>query len=451
MKRFTAILFSFAFFISQQLFGQNCGLPPAFDDGATYTRTIYVSPNGSNSNNGESRETPLQSIQTALQRAEPGTKIVLLPGQHQSGAQSGNVKGTLESPILVTSDGNADEVVLSGGSNGMQLSDPAYLILENFTVTGASGNGLNIDDGGTYDTPAHHVIVRNVHVRDIGPEGNHDGIKLSGLDAFRIENCTIQRPGTGGSGVDMVGCHDGVIAHNTFLDIGSSGVQAKGGSANVLVYANRFERVAERAVNMGGSTGLPYFRPIDAPYEASNITVIANVFADVVTPVAFTGCQYGLFAHNTVYLPRKWIARILQESTQERFVQSSNNVMANNICVIDDRVSTLVNIGGNTQPDTFRFYNNLIYRINNGNVNPSQMPGTVEGNIIRQEPLFVNAEHGNFHIQKTSPAIGKGISLQDAVNGLDITLPNVGDKDGNCWGEMPDIGAHRFMDVTSVY
>ena len=34
---------------------------------------------------------------------------------------------------------------------------------------------------------------------------------------------------------------------------------------------------------------------------------------------------------------------------------------------------------------------------------------------------------------------------------VDITLPNVGDKDGYCWGGMSDIGAYKFMEVTAVY
>lgn len=449
MNRFTVFLLFMGYAALHQADAQNCGLPPAFDENAVYIQTLYVSPNGDNSNNGDSAESPIRSLQTALERAQPGTKVILMPGNHTSGVHVSNVQGTAESPILITGEGNPEDVIFSGGSTGIQLSDPAYLILENFTVTGASGNGLNIDDSASFDTPAHHVIVRNVHVRDIGPEGNHDGIKLSGLVLFRIENCTVQRPGSGGSAVDMVGCHEGIIAHNTFLDIGSSGVQAKGGTANITVYANRFERVDQRAVNMGGSTGLPFFRPIDAPYEASNITVISNLFVDVTTPVAFTGCQYGLFAHNTIIKPRRWIARILQESTQNRFVQSSNNVFANNICVIDNQVSSLVNIGGNTQPDTFRFFNNLIYHADGGRINLNQLPGTVEGTLSGSDPLFV--DESNFHIQNESPAVGHGITLKDAVNGLDIHLSTLGDMSGYCWGDAPDIGAYKHVKTTGIY
>ena len=113
----------------------------------------------------------------------------------------------------------------------MHLTDPAYVELHNLVFTGAKVNGLNVDDGGSFDTPAHHVVLRGLIVRDVGADGNHDGLKLSGVDDFRVESCTIERWGTrGGSGIDMVGCHRGIIERNTFRHEedarGNTGVQA---------------------------------------------------------------------------------------------------------------------------------------------------------------------------------------------------------------------------------
>ena len=108
-------------------------------------------------------------------------------------------------------------------------------------------------------------------VRDIGPTGNRDGIKLSGVDDFRVEGCTVERWGSGGSGIDMVGCHRGEIVGCTFRHgdtTGDSGVQAKGGSRDVVIRRCRFEHAGQRAVNLGGSTGLAFFRPKPEGYEA---------------------------------------------------------------------------------------------------------------------------------------------------------------------------------------
>ncbi|MHC4136865.1 MAG: hypothetical protein ACYS0K_18055 [Planctomycetota bacterium] len=74
--------------------------------------------------------------------------------------------------------------------------------LRNQTVTGCFGSGINVDDGGSLESPAHHIILENVTVLDTGPKGNHDSIKLSGLDDFAIRQCRVA--GWGGSAIDVV-------------------------------------------------------------------------------------------------------------------------------------------------------------------------------------------------------------------------------------------------------
>jgi hypothetical protein len=82
------------------------------------------------------------------------------------------------------------------------------------TSKGSPANGFNIDDGGTFDSPAHHLILRGLTVEDNGPRGNLDGIKLSGVEDFLVEDCTVRRWGSGGSAVDMVGCRRNTFAGN---------------------------------------------------------------------------------------------------------------------------------------------------------------------------------------------------------------------------------------------
>ena len=104
--------------------------------------------------------------------------------------------------------------------------------MRHLTITGATVNGINIDDGGSFASPARNVVLRVLHVRDVGPKGNKDAIKLSGLVDFRVEDCAIERWGDGGSGIDMVGCHRGEITKTGFRHTSptmANGVQAKGG------------------------------------------------------------------------------------------------------------------------------------------------------------------------------------------------------------------------------
>ncbi|MBZ0254700.1 hypothetical protein K8I31_01470, partial [bacterium] len=143
---------------------------------------------------------------------------------------------------------------------------------------------------------------------------------------------------------------------------------------------------------------------------------------------------------NIIHHPDKWIARILQENTNERFVQSSNNVFANNIVMIDSRVNILVNVGGDTKPETFRFGNNLIYHTEDANFSRANLPGEAFGNLIQQNPQFVDEQAGDYRLKPESPALHAGVALKEAIGDLPITPTQVGDWIGACWSNTPSIG-----------
>ena len=75
--------------------------------------------------------------------------------------------------------------------------------------------------------------------------------RLSQASAPHLSNAAsttlVKTPATcGGSGIDMVGCHDGRILNCDFRhrgDNGANGVQTKGGSSNVAIQRCRFENI----------------------------------------------------------------------------------------------------------------------------------------------------------------------------------------------------------------
>lgn len=429
---------------------ERCAVAPLFPVPETFSQTLYVGPQGSAQAEG-TRQDPFATLEQAAERAAPGTRIVLLDGEHQTGQFLTRLHGTADAPILITGEEGGEGAFFRGGQEALHLIEPAYVVLRNFTVEQNTSNGINIDDGGDYDTPAHHLILENLRVRNIQASGNIDGMKLSGLDHFHIRNCLVENPGAGGSAIDMVGCHDGVIWQNEIRDCANTGIQAKGGTARITIYDNCFCDAGLRAINLGGSTGLAYFRPMDAPYEAANITVLANVFEAVQTPVAFVGSINSLFANNTVLYPQKWIARILQETTGERFAASGNNVFANNLILIDQQVGTLVNIGPNTAPETFRFIHNAIIRPNDplGSLN---LPGETNGNQVEASPLFLFLEESadQHRLDPQSPLIEAGIPLAQAIEGMSIQVSNLGDAAQFCWQNPPAIGAYSQAATSRV-
>lgn len=302
-------------------------------------------------------------LRQALREAGPGTTIVVKKGDYQSGLFAEALRGTAEKPITIRAADAAHRPVFRGGNSGWHLSSVSHLVIDGLVIEGARGNGLNIDDGGGKGGGSHHIILRNIEVRDIGTMGgNLDGIKLSGIDNFQVERCRVVNWGSSGSGIDMVGCHGGIIRECNFKATGENqgtGVQAKGGSARLAVRGCRFENAGSRAVNIGGSTGLPYFRPTDAAYEAKDIEVSDSVFIGSHAPVVFVGVDGAKVSGNTIYNPGKYVVRILQESRDPRFVPCRGGIFENNLVVYDPaRVSMSTNVGQGTEPKTFLFRGN---------------------------------------------------------------------------------------------
>jgi hypothetical protein len=381
------------------------GPPVTFADGVAWARDLHVGA-------GQAYAT----LSAAAADALPGDRIVVHAGRY-AGEYIGGLQGTAGMPIAVVGAPGEDPPVFGDSDTGLQMSDPAYVLLQGFIVESCAQNGINIDDGGDYATPAGPVVVRGVTVRDVGSGGNEDGLKMSGVDGFVVHGNTIRRWGTGGgSAVDMVGCHDGLIAGNRFehtagLD-GNTGVQAKGGCRNVEIRGNLFLHAGARGVNMGGSTGDPYFRPAGVGYEASDIRVLANVFVGCQAAAAFVGCEDAcLFAHNTVYLPEHWVWRIVNERPDLVPLSRDGRVLFN-IVVVGSSLGTFVNIGPDTDPASFVFDGNLWFDADDpgftmdGIPNDAGTPLPQSNAVVQEDPLLSNPASEDFSLGDGSPAIG---------------------------------------------
>ena len=406
--------------------------PPEFDIGVSYSRELYVSPDGDNATADGSVSLPYQTVAAAARNATPGTRIVLQPGTYPADGSMGRRQGTANEPIAIVANGNVVFDAI-GATSAMHFTDPRYLVLQGFAVINSSAHGINIDDGGSYDTPAEHVIVRNLTFRNIGTGGNHDCLKMSGVDRFLVLDSEFDDCDHG-EAIDMVGCHEGVVKGNFFHNMPINAINTKGGSSDILIQGNRFADIASRAINAGGSTGTPYFRPLDAPYEGALIRMPANIFERVGqnsgASVSFTGCDHCVFANNTIIEPSTYIVRILQESQDVRFVPSRNGYFINNLILFNTAdIRTYVNIGAGTAPETFTFGNNLWYALDNANFSGPNISSSIPaetGSIIQQDPQ-INLTNENYAIPLTSPAASNGRDVPGTIstdyNGIPFVSP----------------------------
>lgn len=363
----------------------------------------------------------LAELRAAAMGAGPGDRIVLESGVYEGSVWLEGLRGEPGRPITIAGEDPEDPPIIRGGTECVHLVAPAWVTVEDLVLEGASGNGINIDDGGGA-RPAEGIVLRRLVVRDIGPRGNRDGIKLSGLARFVVEGCTVERWGDGGSGIDMVGCREGEIRDCTLRHgdtAGSNGVQMKGGTREVAVRGCRFEHAGRRAVNIGGSTGPEFFRPPlggegsgawggDARYEAAGITVEDCTFVGSEAAVAFVGVDGAVVRFNTIYRPTKWVLRILQETRLPGFVPSRGGRFEDNIVVFDLESARSPNIGDATEPGSFAFARNLWFFVPDPSRSEPRLPTKEEDGVYGADPGLRDPEGGDFAPAADGPGAGKG-------------------------------------------
>lgn len=415
-------------------------LPPAFDRDVAYERTLHVHPDGDDATGTGTAEVPFATVTRALRDAVPGTRVILAPGRHAPLGTLADLQGEPGAPIAITGeegsiiDGRLTEEIMAG----IHLSNPRYVVIEGLTVEHAYPHGISIDDGGDYATPAGPVILRGLTLRNIGRGKNNDCLKMSGVDDFQVldsefENCDE------GEAIDMVGCHRGWISANTFRKTPLTAVQTKGGSSDIVIHGNRFIEVTARSVNMGGHTGDPYFRPLDAPYEAARIQVLSNIFyRSGNTAIAFTGCIECLAAHNTIIDPRGHVVRLLEEHP-DRAIGRDGRFINNLVVFKANEVQGVVSPGPDSRPEAFTLAGNLWYARDREQfgepIHDRRFPP--EEHAIRGlDPAFMDPSAGDYRPQNGSPAVAAGLEVEATLRM---------DFDGRVQGAPPSIGAHARL------
>lgn len=283
-----------------------------------------------------------QQFSAALAAAQPGDFISLAPGVYDGGHFRAGLTG-----VTIRSQDSSNAAIIRGGLNGIQLSDAINVTLEHLVFEQQTGNGINIDDGGSFSSPSTDITLRHLTVRDMNATGNNDGIKLSGVTGFTIEDVNVTNWGAGGSAIDPVGSHHGLIQNSSFISsvaTGGSAVRPKGGSKDITIRANFVSMFNSnqqnmsgvgRAIQAGGSTGTPFFRFIDGDsgYEAAEIRVEGNTIFGGSSAISWVNIDGGVFHRNYIQRPEDWAFRLLNENVGKPIVETQNGQMHDNIVV----------------------------------------------------------------------------------------------------------------------
>lgn len=295
-------------------------------------------------------------LRTQLSKLKDGDELVLKPGVYSAGW---HVRGIAH--LTVRAEDPENPPLFQGGKVGWHFSKCENLSVRDLQIQGQSLIGINVDDGGDYAKPVKGVKLSRLKVSDIGPVGNHDAIKFSGISHSEIVQCKIE--GWGGQGIDLVGCHNITIRECHLKGkegfSASAGIQVKGGSEKVLIELCHFENAGMRPLNLGGSTGLAYFRPAGTKYEAKDLTARNNLIEGGDCAASFVGLDGGVFENNQVWFPQRWIFRILQETKEEGFIPCRNVKIQNNKIQFRRRdIRSEINVSEGTSVESFQFEKN---------------------------------------------------------------------------------------------
>jgi hypothetical protein len=353
---------------------------------AATTKDLYVAPNGKDTNPG-TQAAPLLTIARADALAAPGYTIHVAPGTYKVSAPSlGSIgirtshSGTASARIKFVSTVKGGARIVVSGTGITWNSKGSYVDIDGFDISGSGRHGILAD--GT------NLTITNNNIHDLTISGGCNG--------------------SGGAAIDT-----------------------NGGAGGVLINANIIRNIGYSLIGRCNT--------VQGIYIANPNNVVTN---NIVSGVAAVGIQqwHGATAstivNNTVFHNKEGIL-IGQGDAGTLPGGSANNYVANNI-VYDNTAYGIIEAG--VVGTNNRYVNNLVY---SSGTNVKMAKGSISG-TISADPKFVKYVangSGDYHLQSTSPAIGKGTTAYALATDID-GVSRLGGK--------IDLGAYQTSTGTSA-
>jgi VCBS repeat-containing protein len=340
-----------------------------FDNFEIYDYILYyVSPSGSDSNNGKVNA-PLRTIQRAADSVNSGDTVIVKDGTYT--VSSGEIV------VNMTSSGTSDQwitfksenkwgAVINGNNNAINycinFEDTAqYIRVEDFEITGCSKQGINSNQG------ADFIYVYGNHIHDngkiyTGDTSGHNGTFINCDSRYWTFDSNVYHHNG-----RLHGGYPNELDHDHGLYIVGSNTTV----VNNIFYTHDSGWAIQVAGAYGASCG-------------NNITIFNNTFSDANPArnghIVLWGDSFNVSIQNNIfYEPNDSAIRFNQEDNYDVIVR--NNLVYPDIDIILDNSYT-----------------------------STSHPGIVlSENIVNQDPGFKNAASRDYHLQSGSPAIDAGL------------------------------------------
>ena len=422
--------------------------------GAGTGQTIYVSTTGSNSNNGLSPQTPLQTIQQAVNTVRPGGTIEIMAGTYAGGITISN-PGTANAWIVMEPYQN-QQVVIDGGSamNNVFFTNssnaPSYWEIKGFTLRSALQYGVQID------TPDVKIVDNNIYYTNYSivklVSTAHD-IVIWGNQLHDNNHASAQAYVS--KAVDMVGAVNVLVAHNNVYNISDIGLYCKGNATDITFADNTLNNIGSRGIMLGQSTGIQFLQP-GKTYESYNSIIKNNVITNDQSACLSESSSYDAeIYNNSCYNAAIVHHGAIFISNESALQQAGTNVYIRNNIIEDSSSLPMVVIAHNAMTNyaTLHINHNMYYdpagvtfewddkNIYNMPFKTWQQTTGYEMNSIVANPQYTNTTPvgavmpsitGNtlLSLSASSPAINAGVvlpSVQHDING--VARPSSGSYD----------------------
>jgi hypothetical protein len=213
-------------------------------------KTLYVSPDGADTNTGLEPVRPLQTIGEALRRAGEGTRVQLAPGTYGEG-------GLRPGPrVTIIGSQSALAVIDAGGASTALDVREAGVSMTNVGITGATSAGVRVrgdsfqmmscrvfanPDKGVFLSSGEDALIFNNLVYGNGNSGVVVGASSTSADGATIVQNTITDNGNRGITVGLstaVPSTGAAIVNNIIAGNPRAGVEIGSGSAASLVVSH---------------------------------------------------------------------------------------------------------------------------------------------------------------------------------------------------------------------
>ncbi|MBN9520333.1 right-handed parallel beta-helix repeat-containing protein, partial [bacterium] len=400
-------------------------------------RTLYVSPTGSDSNNG-SASSPWATLQKAASNARPGDMIVVRAGTYAGFELT--TSGTATNPIVFKADPgvlvNAKAPQVSYSKGAINLEGASYVVIDGFKIVMASYGSVNSNIRSVSNTG---VIIRNNVIDNAAWWGILTGFSQNVLiEKNTITNTQVQHGIYVGNSAD-----NPIIRNNYVANSRGSGIQINSDASQ-------------------GGDGVVTNALIEGNTLINNARVLAS-------SINLDGVQNSIVRNNLIYGNRNGIALYQIDGAQG----AKNNLIVGNTIVFDagNGYYPISIVGGSQGSTGNQVYNNILFRTAGSSygsigIDSASLSGfksdynaVVDGFntggsatitlaqwrsqtgqdahsvVATPDQLFVDWRNGNFSLKAGSPAVNAGINLPQLTTDIDGTSRSL--------GGATDIGAYE--------